>query len=51
MTIKAKAGQSLIDLAIEHYGDPAMAMTIAIANDTELTEELTPGATFWAPNK
>lgn len=48
-TIKIQAGQSLLDIAIEHCGDAGAGLEIAQLNGVALTASLQPGTILVVP--
>ncbi len=47
--IQVHNGQNLIDLALIYYGTAQTALYIAIANNIQLTDDLTPGQILLLP--
>jgi hypothetical protein len=49
MNIIVLNNQSLLDLAIQHFGDATAAFDIALANDLSITDEIVAGAKYFLP--
>jgi hypothetical protein len=50
MQITALHNQSLLDVAIRHYGTVGAVADIAILNNISITQDLVPGQMFEIPN-
>lgn len=48
--VRTKYNQSLLDIAIQEYGDLTMAMNIALENNISITAKLTVGSILRIPN-